>query len=47
VSRDLGGNCVLSGRKFDGIVMELDQSCYEKTKTKTYFYHLLLVLQHA
>ncbi len=27
--------------------MELDQSCYEKTKTKTYFYHLLLVLQHA
>ncbi len=28
MSTDLGGNCVLSGRKFDGIVMELDQSCY-------------------
>ncbi len=35
MSTDLGGNCVLSGRKFDGIVMELDQSCYvQKQKQK-------------
>jgi hypothetical protein len=35
VSRDLGGNCVLSGRKFDGIVMELDQSCYVQKQRLT------------
>jgi hypothetical protein len=39
VSRDLGGNCVLrSGGKFDGIVMELDQSCYaQKQKQRLTF----------
>ncbi len=38
MSRDLGGNCVLSGRKFDGIVMELDQSCYvQKQKQRLTF----------
>ncbi len=38
MSRVLGGNCVLSGRKFDGIVTELDQSCYvQKQKQRLTF----------
>ncbi len=38
MSRDLGGNYFLSGRKFDGILMELYQSCYvQKQKQRLTF----------